>query len=402
MKLPARPNQYAAAAPSRRHASTSLTALCLGGALMLAACGSGSDPESSAAEAGGGGGGGEEAEVPEGYPDSYGDLIEASREEGPLDIYSIMAEEDWAPVLEAFGEKYPWIEVRTLDLGTTEVFERYYAESATSADTADMIVSIASDGWQRFMDRGEMMTYDSPEVPNLPDWSTAWADAGLYLISADPFGIIYNEAALPEGTEPPASLADIVDMVSADPDFFNGKISTYAVDAQWGMFWAIADHLGEDFWDAMDTLSPALRYEASGGAMGEKLASGEYVLSFYAPLSTIPRGSGEFVKFSTMSDGQPISDRGIAITDKADSPNAAKLLIDFIVSEEGQSLIPEMERVPYRESVAESVTAEGGIHYNSLLEQVAEDEIIQMGPNEAILGDGEYDRILQGFADLGQ
>lgn len=402
MKLLIHPSSPGPEGSGRLRTTAPLLPFCLAAALVLAACGSGADEEPAAANGGGGGGGGgESSEVPEGYPDSYADLVEASREEGPLDIYSIMAEEDWAPMLDAFSEKYPWVEVRTLDLGTTEVFERYYAESATSSATADMIVSIASDGWQRFMDRDEMLAYDSPEAANLPEWSTTWSQDGLYLISADPFGIVYNEAALPDGAEAPQSLADIVELVTADPDFFNGKVSTYAVDAQWGMFWALDQHLGQEFWDAMDTLSPALRFETSGGGMGEKLASGEYVISFYAPLSTIPRGSGDFVKFSTMSDGQPISDRGIAITAEADAPNSAKLLIDFILSEEGQSQVPAMERVPYRESIAESVAADGGIHYDNLLEQVPDDQVIQMGPNEEILAEGEYDRILQGFADLG-
>jgi iron(III) transport system substrate-binding protein len=387
MKLPIRRNR------SRpHHAARPFLALCLGATVVLAACGDGGGSASAD---------GEEVEVPEGYPDSYAEIIEGSREEGPLDIYSIMAEEDWAPVLDAFTERYPWVEVRTLDLGTTEVFERYYAESATSSTTADMIVSIAPDGWQRFMDRDEMMPYESPEVANLPEWGTTWSQDGLYLISADPFGIVYNEAALPEGTDPPQSLADIVNLVGADPKFYEGKVSTYAVDAQWGMFWAIEQHMGQAFWESMDQLAPSLRYETSGGGMGEKIASGEYVIGFYAPLSTIPRGSADFVKFAAMTDGQPISDRGIGITGKAESPNSAKLLIDFILSEEGQLQIPAMERVPYRDSVAEAVIAEGGIHYTSILEQVPEDQIVQMGPNEEILVEGEYDRILQEFADLG-
>ena len=359
--------------------------------LVLASCGSSSDsPTSDLAE----------GTYPDYYPAEYSEIVEASRSEEPLDIYSIMAAEDWAPLLEGFNKVYPWIEVRTVDLGTTEVFERYYAESATSAPTADAIVSIAPDGWQRFMDRGELQPYESPELAELPDWSHEWATKGLYVMSADPFSIVYNERLLPEGAEPPKSFEDVVELVQSDPAYYQGRVATYAGDAQWGMFWFIDRKLREKFWDGMRSMGPALRFEASGGAIGEKMVSGEYAIAIYAPLSTIPRGSDSFLKFALMADGQPISDRSIGITKQAKAPNSAKLLIDFLLSEAGQKLVPLMERVPYRPSVQAAVKETGWWHLSGIVDEVGEDAIIQMVPTPDILIEGEYDRIIDGFAQL--
>lgn len=359
--------------------------------LSLAACGT-TPPDD--------GDGGDAASYPDYYPAEYADIVEASRSEEALDVYSVMSEEDWAPLLEGFSELYPWITVRTVDLGTSEVFERYYAESATGAPTADAIVSIAADGWQRFIDRGELEAYQSPELAELPEWANQWAEDGLYVLSADPFSIVYNETLLPDGAEPPASFADVVELVSSNPDFYEGRVATYAGDAQWGMFWFIDQRLGQEFWDGLETMGSALRFEASGGGIGEKMVSGEYALAFYVPLSTIPRGSDSFLKFSLMHDGQPISDRSIGITQEAEAPNSAKLLIDFLLSERGQQLIPLMERVPYRPSVQDEVEGTGWWHLSGIVDEVGDDAIIHMGATPDIAADGEYDRIIAGFAGL--
>lgn len=378
---------------SHKRMATGLIACAASLSLVLSGCGSSSEGPAPGADL-------TEGAYPDYYPAEYSQIVEGSRSEDPLDLYSIMSAEDWAPLLEGFNKVYPWVEVRTVDLGTTEVFERYYAESATNAPTADAIISIAPDGWQRFMDRGELQPYESPELAELPEWSHEWASNGLYVMSADPFSIVYNETLLPDGAEPPESFADVVELVKSDPAFYQGRVATYAGDAQWGMFWFIDRKLRETFWEGMQSMGPALRFEASGGAMGEKMVSGEYAIAIYAPLSTIPRGSDSFLKFALMDDGQPISDRSIGITKKANSPNSAKLLIDFLLSEEGQKLVPLMERVPYRPSVQAAVEETGWWHLSGIIDDVGQDAIVQMGPTPDILVEGEYDRIIDGFAQL--
>lgn len=369
--------------------------LALGLGVVACSSGTEADEENSGTDSGE-----SNASFPDYYPDDYDDLIEESQNEEAVDVYSIMSEEDWAPLLEEFNQEYPWIDVRTVDLGTNEVFERYYAETATDAPTADAIVSIAGDGWQRFIDRGEVMPYESPELPNLPDWAADFAEDGLHLISADPFAIAYNESTLPEGAEPPESFSDVVALVESDPANYTGSVATYSADAQWALFWFAESQLGDEFWDGMSSMGDALRLESSGGAIGEKMVAGEYDLAFFVPLSTIPRGSDSFLKFSVMDDVQPISARAIAVTESATAPASAKLLTDFILSETGQLQVPAMERVPYRDDVRDQVEESGWWHYEAIEEEVGEDAIVFMGPNEDLLQDGEFDRINDGFADF--
>ena len=57
--------------------------------------------------------------------------IEASRDEGKLIVYGNPSADQWEPLLAAFNEKYPWIEVETFDLGGAEAFQRFLSEEAT-------------------------------------------------------------------------------------------------------------------------------------------------------------------------------------------------------------------------------------------------------------------------------
>ena len=82
--------------------------------------------------------------LPSYYPKSYSQIVEGSKKENKLVVYSIMAEYNWKPVVEGFRKLYPWIEVQTLDLGSSEVFERYYSERASGARTVEIMADFTN------------------------------------------------------------------------------------------------------------------------------------------------------------------------------------------------------------------------------------------------------------------
>src|SRR5438132_6156 len=101
--------------------------------------------------------------VPSYYPGDYGQLVEASRKEPGLIVYSIMSKTNWAPVLEEFQKRYPWIDVDAGDLDSATIFDRYYTETAGNVRSADMIITSSPDAWQDFIQRGELQVYRSAE-----------------------------------------------------------------------------------------------------------------------------------------------------------------------------------------------------------------------------------------------
>ena len=109
--------------------------------------------------------------VPSYYPADYQQIIEASKKENSLLVYSVLAQYNWAPVIAGFNKLYPWIKISTLDLGGEEVFQRYYADRASGSQTGGLLLTPAVETWIDFIKRGNLVAYNSPESDKLPEWS---------------------------------------------------------------------------------------------------------------------------------------------------------------------------------------------------------------------------------------
>jgi iron(III) transport system substrate-binding protein len=278
-------------------------------------------------------------------------VIEASRDEGPLVIYGNPSSDQWAPVLEAFGESYPWIEVETFDLGGTEAFQRYLSEESSGSATADMIVNTEGAGWLDLVERGQVLDYVDPELDSLPAERAVLAP-GVFAWSYDPLVALFNRLALPED-EQPTSLAELAGMAEE----LSGQIGTPAVEngaAGLGIHGYLDAH-GEEGWAVLEQLGPHTRAEDGTGALLGKLQSGEYVASFLAGGATRAlidtTETGEILNYRYFDDATPLTARGIGVTTAGDSPNSAKVLVNFLLSEEGQTVSCAGGFTPYRDGV---------------------------------------------------
>ncbi|HUW95793.1 MAG TPA: extracellular solute-binding protein [Anaerolineae bacterium] len=287
---------------------------------------------------------------PDYYPAEYEEIVEGSRTEGPLLVYSVMAESNWKPVIDAFHELYPWIQVQTLDLGGSEVFERYYAENASGAQTTDLMITADPTGWIEFVkNRGEAMDYESPENSKVPDWSMPYP--GLYTVTTDPMLILYNEQVLPEDLRP-AGIGELAEMAMANPDIFAGKVTTYdiVIPFAFAINWAFVRDNGEEAWGLLETLGPMTLPEQSGGTQLEKLTSGEYAVGYFVSSGVFPKlpDLEGIVGWSYIEDGTPVYLRGMAIPKGSTNINSAKLMLDFSLSHDGQLAWGQGGLTPYR------------------------------------------------------
>ncbi len=296
-------------------------------------------------------------EVPAYYPPEYSKIIEGSRKESGVMIYSNMADNNWQPLLKGFNAKFPWIKVETVDLGSGTVHSRWEAEKGSSARTADILVSGANDRWAAYGKDGQMDPYESPELAHLPAFGHPYP--GINVMSADPLVITYNKALLTDNQRP-KGFASLVTAATKDPDTFKGHITTYdAARNSFGLtaWWAFMDKKGDAGWDALRKIGPMIRGETSGGPMNEKIATGEYLMGIAVSGITIfPRleqPGGEILGFAFPDDGTIMMLRGMGIPKGAANPNSAKLFVDYALSKEGQTLVGKGGLVPYREDVPE-------------------------------------------------
>jgi iron(III) transport system substrate-binding protein len=292
--------------------------------------------------------------APAGYPASYTELVEASKKEPSLLVYSVMAPFNWKPVLDGFQRKYPWIKVETLDLAA-QLWDRFYTEKANNARTADMIATLGVDRWIEFNGKGEVLDYKSPEDAALPAWAKPMP--GVYALSADPLINVWNKRLVPAGKRMDTMKA-VLDFALEQGDKAKGKLTTFdggvaPLFGAWFHGWSLAYRGEGDIWQITGKLAPFSRYERSGGAMLEKLLSGEYAVAYLTSAITIyPKvASGaakSLLEWSFVMDGQPLFPRAMAVTKIAKAPASAKLLLDHILTKEGQIAFSQGGLTPVR------------------------------------------------------
>jgi len=332
--------------------------------------------------------------LPAYYPKSYASIVEGSKKEGKLVVYSIMAEYNWKPVLEGFRKLYPWIEVQTLDLGSSEVFERYYSERASNARTGDLLIVGAVDKWLQFVAKGEALEYVSPEEAKLPKWSLI--RKGLYTVSADPMVIVYNKALLPEKLRP-HSLAELAKFAQQNPTMFKNKVTTYnAATEAFGLSinWAYTKKYGDPAWSLLDSLGKVTRPERSAGPMIEKITSGEYMVGYFiSGIVLFPKlddpARAKLLGWAYPTDGTPIVLRGMAISKGAANVNAAKLMLDYILSHDGQVGFGKGGLTPYRPDVQANEVPRAT--FDGIVKQLG-------GEDKAVLVEYDQDMVTNGQA----
>jgi iron(III) transport system substrate-binding protein len=340
--------------------------------------------------------------VPEGYPSDYTDVIAAANGEGSLLVYTNMSQANWEHVIAGFNALYPGIAVELLDVGSRESIERYVAEAATGVATADLIATASQPGWLDMQARGEILDYASPETEAWPDWSKPFP--GLYTISTDPLVFAWSALQVPEDQRA-RTFAEFAALAEQNGDAWANRITSYSpLTSSFGYVanWYFIKHHGEDGWRYLEAIGalPA-RLESTGGPQMEKVTSGEYFSSFFMSGITVwPRmddaAQAQFLDWNYIEDGQPMMMRGIGIPAASAHVNAAKLMLDYILSVEGQEAFGRGGLTPARPGIE---TGDGiRATYSSVVEAVGEENIIMLGYDQQMMDD--YDEYQARFRDI--
>lgn len=320
------------------------------------------------------------ANPPDYYPSDYSEIIEASKSESGVLIYSNIALINWDPIIAAFNAEYPWIKVEGTDLGGNEVFERYYADQGAGARSADILLAAAPAAWLGLLPRDLIVDYKSPEIPKLPEWSMP--RPGVYTISTEPFVLAFNKLLLPE-EEWPSSMQDVVDLVAKDPDQWQSRLGTYSPNATaftQAIFYTMYKLKGDQAIDWFNQIGKYSDIYEGAGPIIEKVISGEYQIGYLVASQTVQGlyadpAREQLIGWSLPEDATVVNMRNFAIMKSSNSPNSAKLLLDFILSKAGQTAVGIGGLVPYRADVDDPAAMPGGLTYSNILAQVGEENV---------------------------
>ncbi len=283
------------------------------------------------------------AQIPAGYPDGYKDIVAAALKEGTVTILSSTNSPNTKPVWADFEKLYPGITVQQSDLSSTELYNRFLSQEAAGAHEIDVLWSNAMDLQMKLVVDGKALTYVSPEKAHMPDW--AQYQDQIYALTLDPTVFVYNKRLLPAAMVPKTH-ADILKLLTDHRDMFQGKVTTYDVETTGSAYLtAIFDsQRWPQYWDLVGGLGKAgARYYQSAGAMVEMVAAGQYAFAYDLPYPyaqfremTDPNVGHVFPTDFTLS-----LSRLVLIAKDSPHPNAAKLFLDYLLSQRGQQLIAD-------------------------------------------------------------
>lgn len=276
---------------------------------------------------------------PAGYPADYAAMVAKAKQEGAVSIYTSTDQAQVKELLEAFKATYPGIVIDYNDVGTTGAFNRAISEAAAKQVGADIVWSSAMDMQLTLVEKGLVDSYKSPEVQHLPTWAvykdSAWGT------TIEPAAIIYNKTLFTGAV--PKTRADLVKLLNERKDL-DGKVGSFDPEKS-GMgylYFSFDARNTKDFWDLARAFGNAHgKVYGSSGALKEKVLSGEHVLAFevigsYA-LDWAKKNPNLGVVFTT--DYTAAFSRVAILTKGSKHPNAARVFLDFLLSEKGQRIL---------------------------------------------------------------
>jgi len=298
--------------------------------------------------------------VPAGYPADYAQTIAAANKEGKVVVYSALDTKAAQPLIKDFNALYPNIKVEYNDMNSTEMYNRFIAEAASGQGSADVMWSSAMDLQVKLVDDGQALTYASPEAGKLPAWANYKNQA--YGTTYEPAVFIYNKR-LVTGDEIPQDHAGFVKVINGNVAKFKGKVTTYDIEKSGvGFMFVVQD---AKYFSGMGELekgfgATSYKVYSSTGNMLEKVSSGEHLLGYnvLGSYALVRAKKDQSLGVVLPKDFTLVLSRVIFIGKTAKNPNAAKLWVDYVLSQRGQKLIgSDVELFAIRNDVEAEYTA---------------------------------------------
>lgn len=269
-------------------------------------------------------------------------IYRLAQDEGTVVWYGTPPEPLAQTFMDAFEERYPGVDVEYLRLGSADVAQRFASEKSANAPTADLIVLPEPTFQETALAEGWVLALQDAQIPGFPaDFPDDYLlpEIGSANIRLGVAGILYNTDLVPEA-EAPETWEDLLDP-RYDGQILAGDLRTSAsITAVWSVLLA---HLGDDFAAGFAAQDP--RYVEGGTvAAAELLAAGEGavlvpgygavmpdLLAAGAPIELVVP---EFTSGTLLVPG---------LNATAVHPNAARLFLSFMLSEEGSEYLANRE-----------------------------------------------------------
>jgi iron(III) transport system substrate-binding protein len=255
------------------------------------------------------------------------DLVAAARKEGRMVYYTASFTEVEQEVINAFNKRFPFVRVEMVRASGGQLITRIKTEAAAGKLTADVI---------DHSDRGLMKAiedlFQDYAPPNAKDYLPAsTVSPKLWPRLTPAWSIAYNSELV---KKPPRTWWDLT-----KPEYGNKQIGTVIAPSggtTWTRIMFERQVLGADYWAKQAATKPQLY--PSGAPLADALVRGEAVIAPLIYNAIFPKKrDGAPVEIFFPPEGVPASPYATGIPKTAANPNAARLFLDWSLSEEGQA-----------------------------------------------------------------
>ncbi len=271
-------------------------------------------------------------------------LIEDAKKEGKVMVYVSSNASDARALEAAFEKKYPFVNMEFYSSGKDALLTRYLLEARTNSNLADVyqssvfpIMNLVGERTARqVLLAGARRIISKHCATRTAIWHATYLNAVT---------MAYNSRML-KPDEVPNSYQELL-----QPKW-KEKMGFVLSHTEW--YFAMLQSMGEDRGrQYMEALSKQKIHSRIGSSlMNQLMMAGEFPLL----ISQYPTGVEELKKTGAPIDWVPLDPWfvypiGIAVTAKNSHPAAARLYVDFILSEEGQTSMRQLSRIPARKDV---------------------------------------------------
>ena len=275
-------------------------------------------------------------------------LIEGAKKEGELVIYGTTDLRQSNLINEKFQAKYPFINVKLNRLTSDNLYPRVIAETRSGKFLADLLQNNAIG--MHFLRKGNFLgRYVSPEEGA---YGKEFKDSGFWVTSSMNVHVIGYNTRNVARNQLPKSWEDLLGPT------WTGRLMVSPREQWFGwMLQVMGKEKGLNYMRALAKQKPAVRRESTAMRAQLVLAGeGDIDLdSTYSVLTPLMK-RGAPVNWTTLGPALVVP-VGYGLTAKAPHPNAAKLFLDFVLSQEGQRQVLTFERQSARADLAQEQAA---------------------------------------------
>jgi iron(III) transport system substrate-binding protein len=272
----------------------------------------------------------------EAFPQPAGpaSLIEGAKKEGRVVWYATLNINDSNALLSRFEQKYPFVKTELLRAGSEQLLNRILTEDGAGRSALDLVNLTTINALKK---RGLLQVHRSSEFSAYPQ---SFKDAESYWATL--YNIYYVIGYNPKVVAPKDAPKDWDDFL--DPKW-KGKIGMDQEEYEW--YAATIQYWGKEKALKFHRVlaKQGVQWNRGHTMISQLMAAGEFPLGIvYAHRIESMKKAGAPVEWVKTADPVFVTLSLVAVAAKARHPNAAKLLMDFILSREAQLVLRNANR----------------------------------------------------------